>query len=72
MFFFRGFKSLWENYFYAYWFPKKAQYATFSAKTFLTMERSFDEGTSVGAIFIDPTIDLDTLNFDLLIAKLEA
>ena len=36
------------------------------------MERSFDEGTSVGAIFIDPTIDLDTLNFDLLIAKLEA
>ena len=36
------------------------------------MERSFDKGTSVGAIFIDPTIVLDTLNFDLLIAKLEA
>ena len=51
---------------------QKSTIRNISAKTFLTMERSFDEGTSVGAIFIDPTIDLDTLNFDLLIAKLEA
>jgi len=36
------------------------------------MQKSFDEGNCVGALFMDNSKAFDCLNYELLVAKLEA